>query len=121
MEVLSADETTEYHVNDGLVHILSNSLSLPFIACSFGFPALWSHASILLHWTSCIVLGILTATVKRVAAPGALLVNPQRLNSAIASTAASYNVVAVTSTLCLMPSLSVKETMQVRAVGTGIL
>jgi hypothetical protein len=39
----------------------------------------------------------------------------------MANAAASYSVVAVTSTLCLMPSLSAKETTQVRAVGTGIL
>ena len=118
---MSADETTEYHVKDDLAHILSNSLSLPFIPCSFGFPALWSHASILLHCTSCDVVGIFTVTMSRVAGPGAFAVKPHRRNSAMARTAASYNVLAVTSTLCRMFSLSMKETWQVRTVGTGTL
>jgi hypothetical protein len=77
-----------WHSHDRL-QLRSNSLNLPLIDCSFGFPALWSHASILLHWTSCFVLGDFTATVSRVAGPGASAVNPQRLNSAIASVAAS--------------------------------
>src|SRR5438093_4241727 len=61
-----------HHAN-GIAHILSNSLSLPFIPCSFGFPALCSHASILPHCTSCEVAGVFTATVRRVAGPGTLL------------------------------------------------
>jgi hypothetical protein len=72
-----------------IAHILSNSLNLPFIPCSFGFPALWSQASILPHWTSCDVAGVFTATVSRVAGPGALLVNPHRRNSLMAKAAAS--------------------------------
>ena len=70
--------------------------------------------------TSCVVPGCFIATVRRVATPGALSVNPQRRNSAMARVAASYNVQATTSTPCLMFSLSVKETRQVRAVGTEI-
>jgi hypothetical protein len=41
-------------------------------------------------------------------------VNPHRRNSPIASAAASYKELAATSTLCLIPSVSVKETRQVR-------
>jgi len=45
-------------------------------------------------------------------------VNPHRRNSLIASVAASYSELAATSTLCRMPSLSVKETRQVREFAT---
>src|SRR5882762_4245875 len=48
--------------------------------------------------------------MSRVAGPGAFAVKPHRRNSAMARTAASYNVLAVTSTLCRMFSLSMNET-----------
>jgi hypothetical protein len=68
-----------------------------------GFPALWSHASILLKRTSCEVAGAVTVTESRVAGPGAFVVKPHRRNSAIASPAASYSEQAATSTACRMP------------------
>jgi len=47
--------------------------------------------------------------------------NPHFRNSAIASVAASYNVLAATSTACRTLFVSVNETRQVRAVGTGAI
>jgi hypothetical protein len=64
------------------------------------------------------VLGALTVTVRRVADPGAFSVNPQRRNSAMASVAASYNVLAATSTACRMLFVSVNETRHTRGFGT---
>ena len=97
----------------------SNSLNLVFIACSFGFPALCSQTSTLAQLTSCVVAGAFTVTVSRVAGPGIFSVNPHFRNSAMASVTASYNVLAATSTACPMLFVSVNETRQVRAVGTG--
>ncbi len=99
----------------------SNSLNLIFIACSFGFPALWIHVSTFPHWISCDVAGCLMATFSTVFCPGAFSVKPQFLNCAIAITAASYNVLATTSTLWRTLFVSVNETRQVRAVGTDRL
>jgi hypothetical protein len=53
-----------------------------------------------------------------VATPDAFSVNLQRWNSAIASVAASYNVLATNSAACLILFVSVTETRQVRAMGT---
>jgi len=72
--------------------VRSSSLSLVFITCSLGFPALRIQVSTLPHWTSCDVAGGFTVTVSRVAGPGAPSINPQRRNSAMANVAASYNV-----------------------------
>jgi len=53
----------------------------------------------LAHCASQVVLGCLIASITRVATPGAFSVNPLRRNSVMASVAASYNVLANTSTV----------------------
>jgi DNA end-binding protein Ku len=46
------------------------------MACSFGFPALWSHTSTFAHWISCVVLGDFTRTVRRVCGAGRISREP---------------------------------------------
>jgi hypothetical protein len=95
----------------------SISLNRVFITSSLGLrPAHCSQFSILLTLISCEVAGAFTLIDRRVEGSGAFSVNRQRRNSAMDRAAASYNVLADTSTVWRMPSPSVKETRQLRAL-----
>jgi hypothetical protein len=81
-------------------------------------PSRSSHERNLPTGTVCDISGWRTRAVSLVAGPNITSPNPQRWNSAIATTAASNRLDAVISTACVIPSESVNETEHDRAVGT---
>lgn len=91
---------------------ITSPLNRLFIACSPELlPLPFNQDFNLPTLTLCDISGWRTRTASLVPGPNVASANPHRRNSASANTAASYNVDAVISTACVIPSESVNETV----------